>query len=50
MALPALDRLRLVLSVVAMFFRSPLRFFVPPAQDSATLVQGPVFVPLPPVA
>jgi site-specific recombinase len=43
------DRLRLVSSVLLTFFRSPLQFFIPPAQDSATPVHGPVSVAPPPV-
>lgn len=43
------DRWRLVSSVLLTFFRSPLQFFVPPAQDSATPVHGPVSVAPPPV-
>ncbi len=42
------DRLRLLLSVLATFFRSPLQFFIPPAQDDATPVHGPVSVAPPP--
>jgi site-specific recombinase len=42
------DRLRLVVSVLATFFRSPLQFFIPPAKDDATPVHGPVSVPPPP--
>jgi site-specific recombinase len=43
------DRLRLVLSVLATFFRSPLQFFLPPANDAATNVHGPASVVPPPV-
>jgi site-specific recombinase len=43
------DRWRLVSSVLLTFFRSPLQFFIPPAQDSATPVHGPVSVAPPPV-
>jgi site-specific recombinase len=43
------DRLRLVLSVLATFFRSPLQFFLPPANDAATTVHGPASVAPPPV-
>lgn len=42
------DQLRLIASVLATFFRSPLQFFIPPAQDNATPVHGPVSVPPPP--
>jgi site-specific recombinase len=42
------DRLRLISSVLATFFRSPLQFFVPPAHDDATPVHGPVSVTPPP--
>jgi site-specific recombinase len=42
------DRLRLIASVLATFFRSPLQFFFPPKQDDATPVHGPVSVPPPP--
>ena len=42
------DRLRLIVSVLATFFRSPLQFFFPPKQDDATPVHGPVSVPPPP--
>ena len=41
------DRLRLIASVLATFFRSPLQFFFPPKQDDATPVHGPVSVPPP---
>jgi site-specific recombinase len=43
------DQWRLLASVLATFFRSPLQFFIPPARDDATLVHGPVSVPPPPV-
>jgi site-specific recombinase len=42
------DRMRLVLSVLATFFRAPLQFFIPPAKDDAAPVHGPVSVPPPP--
>jgi site-specific recombinase len=42
------DRLRLIVSVLATFFRSPLQFFFPPKQDDATPVHGPVSMPPPP--
>jgi site-specific recombinase len=42
------DRLRLIVSVLATFFRSPLQFFFPPANDDATPVHGPVSVAPPP--
>jgi site-specific recombinase len=42
------DQLRLIASVLATFFRSPLQFFIPPAHDNATPVHGPVSVPPPP--
>lgn len=42
------DRLRLILSVLATFFRSPLQFFFPPAKDYAPPVHGPVSVAPPP--
>jgi site-specific recombinase len=42
------DRLRLILSVLATFFRSPLQFFIPPARDDSTPVHGPVSVAPPP--
>jgi len=42
------DRWRLIASVLATFFRSPLQFFLPPAQDNAAPVHGPVSVPPPP--
>jgi site-specific recombinase len=42
------DRLRLLLSVIATFLRSPLQFVFPPAADGAVRVHGPVSVPPPP--
>jgi site-specific recombinase len=41
------DRLRLVLSVLATFVRSPLQFVIPPAKDDQVAVHGPVSVPPP---
>jgi len=41
------DRLRLVLSVVATYLRSPSQFFVPPRRQSTPRVHGPVSVPPP---
>ncbi len=42
------DRFRLLASVIATFFRSPLQFFFPPASGAAP-VHGPVSVRPPPV-
>ena len=39
------DRLRLMLSVLATFARSPLQFFIPPRQNHAARVHGPVTIP-----
>jgi site-specific recombinase len=41
------DRLRLLVSVVATFFRSPLQFFLPPRKTTVPAVHGPVSVPPP---
>jgi site-specific recombinase len=38
------DRLRLMLSVMATFARSPLQFFFPPRQDRPVRVHGPVSI------
>jgi site-specific recombinase len=38
------DRFRLVVSVAATFFRSPLQFFVPPRANTVPAVHGPVSV------
>jgi site-specific recombinase len=42
------DRLRLLLSVIATFFRSPLQFFFPQRATIAPAVHGPVSVRPPP--
>jgi site-specific recombinase len=42
------DRLRLLASVAATFFRSPLQFFVPRSSDDGAKVHGPVSIPPPP--
>lgn len=42
------DRMRLILSVLATFARSPLQFVLPPPRDGAAPVHGPVSVPPPP--
>ena len=39
------DRLRLLLSVLATFVRSPFQFFIPPRQNHAARVHGPVSIP-----
>ncbi len=44
------DRMRLMLSVLATFARSPFQFFIPPRQDHPTRVHGPVSVPPRPMA
>jgi site-specific recombinase len=41
------DRWRLLVSVIATFVRSPLQFFVPPANPDAQKVHGPVSIPPP---
>jgi site-specific recombinase len=41
------DRFRLVLSVIATFFRAPLQFFLPLRSQSTARVHGPVSIPPP---
>lgn len=43
------DRLRIGISVILTFLRSPLQFFLPPRVPNATPVHGPVSVPPPAV-